>query len=134
MEPIKLQVGVKVLLQNKKGNYLVVKRSSDKYKNVVGLWDIPGGRIDPGTPLIDNLKRELIEETKLLLQGTPKLLIAQDIIRLPERHVVRLTYVAQGEGEPVLDEENTDFKWLSKEEILSLEDLDEFLAEAVKLV
>ena len=51
-----LQVGVKVLLRNKKGEFLILKRSSEKYKLVKDGWDIPGGRIEPDTGLVDNLK------------------------------------------------------------------------------
>jgi ADP-ribose pyrophosphatase YjhB (NUDIX family) len=57
-----LQVGVKVLLKNKQGKYLLLKRSLKKYPNVVGTWDIVGGRIDLGVPLVENLKREVKEE------------------------------------------------------------------------
>ncbi len=60
-----LQVGVKILLKSKEGKYLLVKRSAEKYPEVGAKWDIVGGRIDPGSSLIDNLKREVMEETGL---------------------------------------------------------------------
>ena len=62
---MELQVGVKALLKNKEGKYLLVRRSSEKYPEVGARWDIVGGRINPGTPLFDNLKREVKEETGL---------------------------------------------------------------------
>jgi len=37
---ITLQVGVKALLKNKQGKYLLLKRSSVKYPEVEGHWDI----------------------------------------------------------------------------------------------
>lgn len=127
---IKLQVGVKVFLKNKEGKYLLVKRSSEKYKNAKGNWDIVGGRIDPGSKLIDNLKREVLEETALKIISEPILISAQDIIPSAEKHIVRLSYVADTEGEPVLDEsENTEYKWLSVNEMKNQEDLDIYVAE-----
>ena len=54
-----LQVGVKAFLKNKDGKYLLLQRSSLKYADTKGAWDIVGGRIEPGTPLLDNLKREI---------------------------------------------------------------------------
>src|SRR3989344_8931904 len=88
-----LQVGVKILLKNKDGKYLLLRRSLKKYPEIQGRWDIVGGRINPGSTLLENLKREVKEETGLTLTGTPRLLAAQDILRNNGRHVVRLTYL-----------------------------------------
>ena len=131
---ITLQVGVKVFLKNQDGKYLLVKRSPVKYPNVKGSWDIVGGRIDPGSSLIDNLRREVREETRLEIISEPKLITAQDIIPNAEKHVVRLTYVAETSGEPVLDvEENTEFRFLTIAEISKELDLDKYVAEVIRL-
>jgi ADP-ribose pyrophosphatase YjhB (NUDIX family) len=128
-----LQVGVKAFLRNKEGKFLLVKRSPEKYKGTKGSWDIVGGRIEPGTKLLENLAREIQEETNLSIIGEPKLLFAQDIIPNEERHIVRLTYIADTEGEPVLDTtENTEFQWLSLEEIKSIDDLDIYVKEIIE--
>ena len=122
-----LQVGVKVFLKNEDGKILLLKRSEEKYGKTSGSWDIVGGRIDPGTPLIENLKREVQEETQLEIISTPKLIGAQDIIPNDERHIVRLTYVATTTGEPVLDlSENTEHKWVTFEELSAEQDLDRY--------
>lgn len=130
---IKLQVGVKIFLQNEDGKYLLVKRSSEKYKMVSGNWDIVGGRIDPGSKLIDNLRREVMEETQLTITSEPILIAAQDIIPSPEKHIVRLSYIGKTNGEPKLDtSENTEYKWLSVEEIGKMEDLDIYVVEIIQ--
>lgn len=123
---MELQVGVKVLLKNKEGKYLLIRRSEEKYPEVGPKWDIVGGRIDPGSTLLENLKREVNEEVSLELQGKPKLIAAQDILRVPGRHVVRLTYTADTEGEPQLDDDHSEFGWFTFEEIKKLteEELD----------
>ncbi len=113
-----LQVGVKAFLKNKEGKYLLVHRSSEKYKGTKGSWDIVGGRINPGTKLVENLKREIAEETQLEMLSEPTLIYAQDIIPNAERHIVRLTYLAATDGEPVLDlSENVEYKWLTLAEL-----------------
>ena len=89
---ILLQVGVKILLKNKDGKYLLIHRSAEKYPEVKDAWDIVGGRINLGTSLMENLSREVFEETKLKIVGEPKLIAAQDILKT-QRHIVRLTYV-----------------------------------------
>lgn len=127
-----LQVGVKAFLRNSKGKYLLLHRSSEKYKNTNGTWDIVGGRIDPGSKLMDNLRREIREETQLVLNSEPRLIYAQDIIPNTERHVVRLTYVGTIEGDPILDmSENDQYKWLSLDELKQHEDLDVYVKEIV---
>ena len=128
-----LQVGVKVVLRNPEGKILLLKRSEEKYGKTAGSWDIPGGRIEIGTPLLQNLEREVLEETKLPITTVPKLIAAQDIIRGEEKHVVRLTYVAETEGEPELDyAENTEHRWVSSEELLQERDLDMYVRDLLE--
>ncbi len=128
-----LQVGVKALLKNKQGKYLLVKRSHKKYSEVKGRWDIVGGRIVPGISLMENLAREVKEETGLVMIGEPKLIAAQDILRISGRHVVRLSYVADADGEVVLDkEELEEYKWLSEAELNKLDDVDIYFKEILK--
>ncbi|MFA5050664.1 MAG: NUDIX hydrolase [Patescibacteria group bacterium] len=125
-----LQVGVKILLKNKDGQYLLLRRSLEKYPDIKGRWDIVGGRIDTGKTLIENLKREVFEETGLEIVGNPKLIAAQDILRETGRHVVRLTYLGKTLGEIKLDtNENDLYKWYSWEELTRLDDVDIYFKE-----
>ena len=125
-----LQVGVKAFLKNKEGKILLLKRSQEKYKGTKGTWDIVGGRIDPGSKLIDNLKREIKEQTQLEINSEPQLIYAQDIIPNEEKHVVRLSYIANVDGEPVLDtSENVEYKWLTIDELKKHDDLDIYVKE-----
>lgn len=128
-----LQVGVKIFLQNPEGKYLFLHRNTEKYKDIRGTWDIVGGRIDIGTPLMDNLRREVKEETQLEITSEPVLIYAQDILRGEEKHVVRLSYVGETTGEPVLDTtENDQYRWVSRDELENLEDLDVYVQEILK--
>src|SRR3989344_2508693 len=127
---ILLQVGVKVLLKNKEGKYLLLHRSAEKYPEVKGRWDIVGGRTEPGRSLFGNLKRGVREETGLELVGEPRLIAAQDILRSAGKHVVRLTYVGEARGGAVLDtNENDTYKWYSRAELSKLDDVDIYLKE-----
>ena len=129
---MELQVGVKALLKNSEGKYLLIRRSSEKYPEVGAKWDIIGGRIDPGTTLLENLKREIKEEVNLDLKALPWLVAAQDILKVAGRHVVRLTYIGSIEGEPkITDTDHSEWKWFTLKEIknLSAEELDSFFKE-----
>ncbi len=127
---MELQVGVKILLQDQNGRFLFLVRNPEKYPEVNknNLLDIVGGRIQAGIPLLENLKREVSEETNLNLSSEPKLVAAQDILKT-DKHVVRLTYVGKAEGEIQLSEEHSEYKWLSLQEVLKLESLDPYTRE-----
>ena len=131
---MELQVGVKVLLRNSEGKYLLLLRSAEKYPETGAQWDIVGGRIDPGSELLENLRREVKEETGLDFTAEPKLVAAQDILAVPGKHVVRLTYSGSIEGEPTLDEDHTDFGWFTIEEIKQLENLDKYVNQILDLL
>lgn len=127
-----LQVGVKAFLKNPEGKYLLLKRSAIKYPESPNKWDIAGGRINPGSPLLENLKREIKEETGLDLTSTPKLISAQDILKVPGKHVVRLSYIALIEGEIILDtEEHEEYRWVTIDEMKKMDNLDQFVKEVI---
>ncbi len=129
-----LQVGVKAFLKNPEGKFLLVRRNPAKYPDVPQAWDIVGGRIDTDFPLIENLKREIKEEVSLELIKVPKLIAAQDIMR-PDKHVVRLTYVGEIEGEPVIDQDHTEAQWFTMEEIKAMSasgEIDAFFQELLE--
>ncbi len=128
MKETMLQVGVKVFLRNSDGKYLLLRRSREKYPNIDGEWDIVGGRIVPGSPLMDNLRREVKEETGLEMTSEPVLIAAQDIIRSEGRHVVRLSYAGTAEGQPVLDtSENVEYCWVPLEELERMGNVDVYV-------
>lgn len=127
-----LQVGVKIFLRNQDGKYLLMRRSPEKYPGVKGEWDIPGGRINPGSLLIENLRREVKEETQLEITSEPKLMYAQDIIPNDEKHVVRLSYIGETRGEPILDvSENVEYKWLTLDELKQRDNVDIYVKEII---
>lgn len=124
---MELQVGVKVLLKNLEGKYLLIRRS-DYEAGAAGKWDIPGGRIDVGNNLRENLAREVMEEVGLTLSSEPRVIAAQDIFTKDgARHVVRVTYLGSAEGEPRLSAEHTEYRYFTLAELKTLENLDSYL-------
>jgi len=127
---MELQVGVKIAIV-RDGKVLLLKRAAGQYQDIkVDRWDIVGGRITPGSDLLSNLKREVLEETQLEILGIPKLLAAQDILKSNDKHVVRLTYQGQAKGDIKLDHEHEDFKWMTGQDLMDLgENLDSYFKE-----
>ncbi|MBI4020619.1 MAG: NUDIX hydrolase [Candidatus Aenigmarchaeota archaeon] len=131
MTELQLQVGVKALLRNPEGKYLLVRRSPKAYPEVGAKWDIVGGRINPGSPLLENLRREIKEEVNLTLNKDPTLVAAQDILRVPGRHVVRLTYVGEITGTPQVNEESEECQWFTAGQMKQLDALDIYVKELI---
>lgn len=128
-----LQVGVKAIVKNSDGKYLLLLRSEEKYPGMGHVWDIVGGRINPGIGLHENLVREIKEEIDLDLTGEPQLIAAQDIFASPTRHVVRLTYVVTLDGDPHLNgEEHTEYRWVTFEEMKQLQGLDSHVKQLIE--
>lgn len=128
-----LQIGVKVFLK-RDGKYLLLRRTPNAPEGLDDKWDIPGGRINPGSTLMENLRREVGEETGLNMPEDPKLIAAQDMFfeYASVRHIVRLTYIGEaGEGDPRLSAEHTEYGWFTLEEIKKLEKLDQYVKELV---
>jgi 8-oxo-dGTP diphosphatase len=67
MQSFKQNIGIHVLIQNKEGKVLVLKRTHGDEQDS-DMWDIPGGGIEEGEIIEDGLKREVKEETGLLIQ------------------------------------------------------------------
>ncbi len=129
---MQLQVGVKVLLQNDKNEYLFIQRTVKMEGETEPHWDIPGGRIDPSEPLMDALRREIDEETGMELSGIPKLLAAQDIfVQAKDLHVVRLTYEAKGSGDVVVSDEHQKVSWWTSEQALA-QNIDSYVREVLR--
>lgn len=61
------RTSVDALLWDEQGLLLVCDRSRSDEK-----WDLPGGGVEQGESLIDALKREVGEETKLAINGDPE--------------------------------------------------------------
>lgn len=120
------------------GEVLVVRRAGAPAK---GLWTLPGGRVEVGETLVDALKREIVEETALTidvigLAGYREIILPQAVSERG-RHFVILPFAARWiSGEPVLNEELSDGRWMPVEAVAALPTTDgliDILREAERL-
>lgn len=93
-------------------------RSSGKYGS---QWIIPGGKVDFGESINDALKREILEETNLII-GSIKFCGIRELIE-PSRHFIFLehTAIAQNPDDVILNQESTEYGWFSREDISNLD-------------
>jgi 8-oxo-dGTP diphosphatase len=118
MQQKPFHLSVKAVVLDDQGRCLVIRRSSAS-KNNAGLWDLPGGKLDPGETVDAALRREVEEETGLQVRLTRVVGSAQS--ELPERIVAYLILEAVAHGGDVqLSDEHDDFQWLSRLELPTL--------------
>jgi ADP-ribose pyrophosphatase YjhB (NUDIX family) len=104
------------------GKVLIVRRAR---KPAHGLYTLPGGAVEPGETLAEAVVREVAEETALEivpvgLAGHREVIMRAADGRV-ERHFVILCFAARWlSGEPVLNDELDEARWLAPVELAGL--------------
>ncbi len=119
------------------GKVLVVRRARNP---ALSLYTLPGGAVEIGETLLQAVTREVREETSLEIEPVAlaghREVIARDAQGRVERHFVILCFAARWRsGEPVLNEELDDARWLNPAELSALrttEGLAEIIAAAIE--
>lgn len=124
-------LSVKALIRDEKSRYLVVRRSRQSLNNG-GLWDFPGGKIDPGESFDQALLREIAEETGLQVELTRVLGAGES--ELTDRKVAYIFLEAQlKRGDVRLSDEHEEFAWLRRAELDTAELCPQFRELAHRL-
>ena len=114
------------------GRVLVARRARGP---ALGLWTMPGGVVEAGETLTEALVREIAEETAMIVEpvalvGHREVMVRDDEQRV-SRHFVIMCFAARWiSGEPQLNEELAEARWLRPEELAGLK-TTEGLAEIV---
>ena len=91
-----LGVGAIILSRNR---VLLVERGKSPLK---GYWSLPGGALETGERLEDGVRREVLEETGLLVKPLRVVTIFERIMRddrgVPEYHYVLVDYLCRVTG------------------------------------
>lgn len=120
------------------GKVLVVRRAR---KPALSLYTLPGGVVEAGETLPEAVTREVREETALAIEPVAlaghREVIVRDAQGRVERHFVILCFASRWlSGEPVLNDELDDARWIDPatiEELETTEGLAEIVAAAVVL-
>jgi ADP-ribose pyrophosphatase YjhB (NUDIX family) len=105
------------------GKILVVRRARPPAN---GLYTLPGGVVEAGETLEEAVAREVLEETSMTIAPVAlagvRETIAHDGDDRVERHFVILCFASRWlSGEPILNEELSEARWLDPAEIADLQ-------------
>jgi mutator protein MutT len=106
-----IEVAKSLIKKNEK--YLLLKRSSDS-KFFPGLWDFPGGKIEPREDVTEALIREAKEETSLEIIPQEKIGDFDYIENDTPVHF-QIFSVKNFSGDIKLSQDHSEFIWLSIE-------------------
>jgi len=96
------------------GRWLVCRRPAHKRHG--GLWEFPGGKLEPGESLLEAATRELEEELAVRVTGVGDLLFSRQDDGSP--FVIEFVAVAiEGEPQPL---EHDELRWVTLPELLAL--------------
>jgi len=123
----------------REGRALIVRRARAPAH---GVYTLPGGVVEIGETLRDAVRREVMEETGLTIEPVAlagyRERIARDANGSVEQHFVILPFAARWiAGEPVLNEELAEARWLVPSELAGLtttEGLAEIVAAAIAII
>jgi 8-oxo-dGTP diphosphatase len=104
------------------GKVLLVRRARPPAN---GLYSLPGGVVETGETLHEALLREVREETGMAIEPLGLAGFRETIVRDPanrvERHFVILPFAARWiAGEPCLNEELSEARWVEPAEVAAL--------------
>lgn len=106
MGPVEVAVAAIV---NRQGEVLVARRAEHVHQG--GLWEFPGGKIEPGETVTQALAREVSEELGLAVVGARPLIRVEH--RYPDKHVrLHVCQVEQWTGTP-RGREGQPLQWLA---------------------
>jgi 8-oxo-dGTP diphosphatase len=102
------------------GKILLVRRARSPAK---GFWSLPGGRVEFGESLHTTLHREVDEETALKIEIVGLSGWREVLPGSPGGgHYLIMSFAARWTaGEPVLNEELDDFRWLTPDDLSGLQ-------------
>lgn len=127
---------VHALIFNKEKKVLLIRRSTNE--NVLpGMWDIPGGTLEDGEDPEKGARREIQEETGLIVKNLSLFRYTENIDQKKNKQFVRLIFIGKYDKnlEVTLNQEDHDqYCWISPSDPITDMDLVEYLPNLLKVL
>jgi ADP-ribose pyrophosphatase YjhB (NUDIX family) len=116
-------LGVGALIFDAAGCILLVRRGGEPLR---GWWSLPGGVLETGETLCDGVRREVREETGLIVEPETMIEVFERIMRdaggRAEYHYVLIDYICRMTGGTLAPADDcAEVRWASREELPSLQ-------------
>lgn len=118
-------LGVGALIFDSQNRVMLVKRGGEPLK---GWWSLPGGVLEVGETLAEGVKREVLEETGLVVDPVHMLTIFERIMPdeegRPEYHYVLVDYICRVvSGVECAADDCAAIRWAARDEVAQIEPL-----------
>lgn len=111
-------VAIRVFATDAEGRILLLRRANSEYGE--GEWCLPGGKLDYGDSPEHTVEKELAEETALVAKNVSFLFFQNSLPITPGKmHCLNLYFRCTVDGTVTLNEESSEFAWLSMAEALA---------------
>ena len=104
-----------VALLNEEGKVLLAKRPSGR--PLAGLWEFPGGKVDPGEDPETALIRELMEELGIEIARADLVPLTFASHAYPEFHLLMPLYLCKRWEGDIAAQENQELLWVKPDEL-----------------
>ncbi|MFT4307785.1 MAG: NUDIX hydrolase [Candidatus Woesearchaeota archaeon] len=104
------RIAVKAFVVKDERLLIIKRRSNDPHKP--GVWDLPGGRLEPGEDPYKGLLRETKEEAGIEVE-IRTVMNVHHFVRDDGQAITMLIFLCTANSEEVLlSEEHTDYEWI----------------------
>lgn len=110
------RIATKALIVDKSGKILILREANTYEEGTnIGKYHMPGGRLNPGEPFLDGLKREVDEETGLEIEIGSPVYVGEwwPVIKGVPNQIVAIFFICKPVTIEVrLSEEHDDYQWV----------------------
>ena len=104
---------VAAVIQNEEGKILIAQRNLKKSQG--GLWEFPGGKIEPNETREEAIIREIKEEMDIDIET--KKFIDQKVFNYPDKDINLIAIECKQIKGDIKLNEHEDIKWVNKNEL-----------------
>jgi len=128
---LKQNIAAHIIIKNKNGSYLILKRSSTD-KHDPGMWDLAGGGIRNNEILDEGVKREVFEETGLKIGRV--YILGVYTIGGGDINLLTFSETKNKKSDVHISKEHNSYKWVDLNYLLKLKDSGFHLKAAQKIL